>query len=733
MFNCCVNLTYLDIPNFSSNIIEDMSLTFHRLSSLIYLNINNLEINTNTLMNQAFDEASPFLKVCANQPNMKNNLSSYSNIINNCSDICFIKDIKLDINLNKCIKSCKDNGYNYEYNNICYNQCPENTYPISNDYNNEDVIKCVDRNPEGYFLDSNLIYKKCFKNCLFCYGKGNEKNNNCIKCKENYLFLNDSIYNNNCYEKCQNYFYFNESNDYICTQNCVGNYDKLIPEKNKCIDKCEKDNIYKYEYNKICYIKCPNDTIYNEEMNLCIQKKIIETTIAVTSILNENTKIDYIKIPTSILNENIIIDYNKIPTSILNEIAISNYNKIQTSILNEYTISDYSKDSTITINEPISETNYQNESNKEISQINYINDYNFTTYFIISGNNEKIYQEIINNVLLNYDINKEKEIIIKGEDNFLFHITNMKNDLELLKEKNNRTNQFSVIDLGQCENLLKNYYQIDKNSSLLIIKLEKISNILSERSLQYEIYNPYNMTKLNLSICSNLTIEIYTPLIISDKLQNLHYELKEMGYNLFDINSQFYQDICTPYKSSEGTDILLSDRINYIYNNEETTCQSNCKFSNYLIEEQYLKCDCDVKNSEININNNNKFNAKSIYESFYSVLKYSNYKVLKCFKLILKLDSLTKNIGSIITIVYFLIYFIFLIIYASKGINQSIIDNSKNIENSNIKAKNKQNIKLENKKQDNKLILKNNKYKKNNNKFNKFKNPPKKHIKKNIK
>ena len=132
--------------------------------------------------------------------------------------------------------------------------------------------------------------------------------------------------------------------------------------------------------------------------------------------------------------------------------------------------------------------------------------------------------------MLNYDINKEKEIIIKGEDNFLFHITNMKNDLEHLKEKNNRTNQFSVIDLGQCENLLKNYYQIDKNSSLLIIKLEKISNILSERSLQYEIYNPYNMTKLNLSICSNLTIEIYTPLIISDKLQNLHYELKEMGY-----------------------------------------------------------------------------------------------------------------------------------------------------------------------------------------------------------
>ena len=98
--------------------------------------------------------------------------------------------------------------------------------------------------------------------------------------------------------------------------------------------------------------------------------------------------------------------------------------------------------------------------------------------------------------------------------------------------------------------------------------------------------------------------------------------------------------------------------------------------------------------------------------------------------MVLKLDSLTKNIGSIITIAYFLVFIIFLIIYASKGINQSIIDNSKNIKNSNIKAKNKQSIKIENKKQDNKLILKNTKYKKNNNKIINYKNTPKKLIKK---
>ena len=46
-----------------------------------------------------------------------------------------------------------------------------------------------------------------------------------------------------------------------------------------------------------------------------------------------------------------------------------------------------------------------------------------------------------------------------------------------------------------------------------------------------------------------------------------------MGYNLFDINSPFYQDICTPYKSNNGTDVPLTDRVNYFYNNNnETAC-----------------------------------------------------------------------------------------------------------------------------------------------------------------
>ena len=63
---------------------------------------------------------------------------------------------------------------------------------------------------------------------------------------------------------------------------------------------------------------------------------------------------------------------------------------------------------------------------------------------------------------------------------------------------------------------------------------------------------------------------------------------------MFNINDPFYQDICTAFDSSNGTDILLTDRINYIYNNDDTQCQSNCRFSYYSIESQYLNCSCST-------------------------------------------------------------------------------------------------------------------------------------------
>ena len=72
----------------------------------------------------------------------------------------------------------------------------------------------------------------------------------------------------NCYSHCSNFYYIKENNDnikYKCTSNleCPDYYNKLIPDLGKCIDKCEKEDNYKYEYKNICYSDCPEGSIRN--------------------------------------------------------------------------------------------------------------------------------------------------------------------------------------------------------------------------------------------------------------------------------------------------------------------------------------------------------------------------------------------------------------------------------------------------------------------------------------
>ena len=93
----------------------------------------------------------------------------------------------------------------------------------------------------------------------------------------------------------------------------------------------------------------------------------------------------------------------------------------------------------------------------------------------------------------------------------------------------------------------------------------------------------------------------------------------------------------------------------------------NCKLSKYSDESEYLNCSCTI-NEEVN-NMNEKFNSKKVLETFFNVLKYSNYKVIKCYNLVFTKFLITKNIGGIIVLVFIFIYSGCFIIFIIKGIN----------------------------------------------------------------
>ena len=192
-------------------------------------------------------------------------------------------------------------------------------------------------------------------------------------------------------------------------------------------------------------------------------------------------------------------------------------------------------------------------------------------------------------------------------------------------------------------------------------------------------------------MCNNISIDIYVPVVLNEQFLTIYNQIKDLGYDLFDNKSDFYQDICIPYTTPDGTDILLSDRLNYYFKNEQTQCQPNCHFSNYSFEKQQLKCQCDIKSDEINFENI-KFSSKSAYKSFYDVLKYSNYKVLKCYKLAFSLKIFKNNKGNILIMAFIVIFLISLFIYFIKGTTSFQIDISRNIFNILQKPINKQNI-----------------------------------------
>ena len=285
-------------------------------------------------------------------------------------------------------------------------------------------------------------------------------------------------------------------------------------------------------------------------------------------------------------------------------------------------------------------------------------------------NNTDNFDNILYNIIFSaYPSEPGSEILVQSPDNKVFQITSSLNELEIIKDKSKNINGLSIVDLGECENVLKRENNINENDSLIFIKSEVKSNKASEKNVHIDVYNPYTKEKLNLSLCDQIPVGIYFPTELSTGTKSLYDKMKNYGYNMFDINDAFYQDICTPFDSSNGTDILLTDRIDYIYFNEDTQCQSNCEYNEYSMESQYLSCSCSIT-EEVEIENikNEEFNTKKLYQSFYEVLKYSNYDILKCYKIILDINVIKTNLGSLIVIFFFVCYLTCLFIFIFRGI-----------------------------------------------------------------
>ena len=638
--------------------------------------------------------------------------------------------------------------------------------PSYSNYNDGTITSILDSNTDYqnnyqqkryYGRTITVKFKLCHQYCEKCKKYGLSNNNQlCLSCLQDYRYFNDKEFNSNCVPN--GYFYDDSSNTLSqCTEENSKFYINLTDHRRICFKKslsCPDEYPFLNETNNECLnytlpstitttipkipttiiTTLPKEPTTNPEIPTTIITTLPkEPTTIITTLPEEPTTIT--KIPTTILTTIPKIPTTiattlpkepttipKIPTTIITTIPQipTILPKMETTIQKMVTILPKiptTIPTTIITTMPTTETIYP-----FICTYNeFLND----KCSFKNKSNTDIYNLIKKEIIPSYPPNGES-IVIPGIDNYVFQVTNNINELSTINGSLINGYNLSMIDLAKCEDALRESNGIDNDIPLNFLKFERLSNLSIEKNIQYEIYALNSSEKLNLSVCKDIPVDIYIPIELSADTKIKYEDLKSQGYDLFNKSSSFYTDICTPYNSPNGTDVSLSTRNSEFYNSTETSCQENCNYGDYSSATSFLKCVCSVVEDDIETVQPEKFTGMTFLTSFYDVLKNSNYEVVKCYGLVLRLINFIVNIGSIITMVLFLFYLIFLIMYIFTGISKFKVEisklldknenenevNDKNIENNSYL--NTKNFENQNKNNDlNVIIRKNNKKSKN--------------------
>ena len=495
----------------------------------------------------------------------------------------------------------------------------------------------------------------------------------------------------------------------------------LLKNKSHCI-KC-KDEFHFEGDEKICK---GNNKVITDLSSLEPTDKITDFNSSFNTNLNSFHSSSPSTYFTSILNSNYLTSQinsteikfsssiKSIPISINNSTfisSISNYNSyysssslVKTSSIITNTSNKFSLISSLSIpssylSSSFDSVLYSLSSNQQSSFISH-----FTSNIInknISTTFSKSYSTIISNIVVKNNCSKEKilkneckEGIITNEqikdiykdlkddiinkeynkENKIIETQNAIFQLSLIEhQKSQNKPNISSIDLGECEKIIKkNVEGLKEDDELIILKTDIRDTNIKSTFVQFEIFHPYTLEKINLSICANYDININVPVYLDENTQKLTQKLNISGYNIFDEEDRFYNDICTKFTTDSGTDIILKDRRNDIYSlTNINLCQKGCKFQYFNIRLNQAKCNCQNIHktsfvSDLNEIKNYFESTKNIYDIFSKSLSYSNIIIMKCYKLAFDFSDIMHNYGFFIMTILFLFFIICILKYFIK-------------------------------------------------------------------
>ena len=664
VFRACKKLTSLDVNHFSTKSLNNIGRMFSECYSLTSLNLSNFDLSKCNDLGGVFQNSYNLEYLNLENSRCKKTGGGFlygtkKNIV-----VC-THDQKVINAIGECgIVDCSSNWREKQKRiNLKDNTCVDNCSLIN--YKFEYESKCYNKCPDGTY-NNNFICEKCHSDCKTCEKKYELNNTNCKSCSSNEKFL----YQGNCLNICPFYHYFDKDiNIAYCTNmnKCPEKYSKLIPEKNECVSDCFLYNaIYKYEFRNNCYINCPSNSISPENVSYFFPEEIIkninqEKNFYCEAICSEEYPLE--KINTQECVNECSVKELKEKSCIIKYIN----NKIEINTKNNYTIT-----------EDILLKNIEN----------YFTSDEYNTSNIEKGEDEMI------------KINKMAIVTLTTTDN----------------QKNNKNSNLTIIDLEQCESLLRKYYKINEDKKIFIKKIDIFQEGMNIPKIEFDVYSKLydnNLTKLNLSICSKTKSSIYIPIILNENI------------DILNSSSGYYNDICYTYTSDKGTDIILKDRKKEFIKNNKTICQENCVFTEYDYDNKKAKCSCKIKESK-KIWNDMYINKTELLNNFVNIKNYANLNILICYRKLLSKNGILYNIEFYI-ILFFILCHIILIIYFYKrqlyiierNIDEIMLNNTELNSNQNdkkvkIKRKIKKKIKInKNKSNINKLMNINNENEKN--------------------
>ena len=668
MFSGCSKLTTLNLINFDTSKIQYMNNMFENCSSLKSLDFSSF--NTSSVSDMSY-----MFRGCNNLKNLEIydfNTSKVKNLQYMFSDCNNLKTLDLSqFETKKCenMEGMLVNCTNLECLDLS-NFDTRSVTNMKNMFSGCNNLLYLDLNSFNFTKVNNI--NNMFKNCnsLVYLNLGSlEKQIPINKDDVTDLFYNIFEDINICSKLTNINEIINNYNLSInCSDDCFTHKTNVLGSTKKCVESCQENDYYKYEYNHVCMDKCPIGThhIYRNEY-LCQKDERCKEYKNNIEKCKENLHIGY------------YLDYE-------DGIYKPCYRACKTC-----------------------------NTSGDINNNNCIE-------YLIDVYLEEFRTEIISYNTKKIDIGHD---YFRSEENVVYTLTSTRN------QNNNKYFNVSSIELNECYNRIIKQYGLQNNSNIYILKVDILLPGTKIPKVEYELYYPLNgtnLTLLNMSVCENTKIDIYLPTNIS-KEELYKHNPKSDFYN--DIckthTSESGTDIILNDRRNEFVDknmnlceedCELTNFDNKIYNTTYNRVKCTCNTKINLPKLSKVKIDKakllnnfkDIKNM-INISLLKCF--KLLFDLNNIHKNYANYMMIFLF---------TLSIISIFFFIfkdYFHIKIIIKTILKEKFVNNKIYAKNNNIkEKLDVKKnKNKNEYMKIGKNKHNNLNIKKFLFKKNNNKI----------------